>query len=289
MVGSQDHQTMSDRQDRGHPTALTAAAVQMVSGTDAAANLAAADRLIGRAAGQGAALVVLPEVFGWLGGGRGERDAIAEPPGDGPIQAFLGEAARRWGVWLVGGTVLLRSPDGRAHAASLLLDPQGHVAARYDKIHLFDVSLPDRGETYRESDYTCPGTRTVCADAAGARVGLTVCYDVRFPELYRALAKAGAQILTVPSAFTASTGAAHWDVLLRARAVENLAFVVAPAQGGRHPNGRETYGHSAIVDPWGTVLACRGEPGEGVVLARLDLARQAQRRRRFPVLDHRRL
>lgn len=271
------------------PSSVTVAAVQMASGTDVSENLRAAGRLIEHAVDRGASLVALPENFAWLGGDAVSRQAVMETPGGGLVQAFLSDAARRWRIWLIGGTIPLRAPDGRAYAASLALDPDGQVAARYDKIHLFDVDLPEAKERYRESDYTCPGTEAKTVDTVCGRLGLTVCYDMRFPELYRRLAGAGALLFTVPSAFTMSTGAAHWEVLLRARAVENLAFVLAPAQGGRHPNERQTYGESMIVDPWGRVLARRHERGAGVVVAELDLLRQADIRRRFPVLRHCRL
>lgn len=270
------------------PSSVTVAAVQMVSGTDVSENLQTAARLVEQAVDRGAQLVALPENFAWLGGDAASRRAATEVAGEGPIQTFLSDAARKWRIWLSAGTMPMLAPDGRAYAASLALDPDGRVAARYDKIHLFDVELPEAKERYRESDYTCPGDEPKTVDTVCGRVGLTVCYDVRFPELYRRLAGEGTLLFTVPSAFTMSTGAAHWDVLLRARAVENLAFVLAPAQGGRHPNGRETYGQTLIVDPWGRVLARRHERGAGVVVAALDLDRQAALRRRFPVLRHRR-
>lgn len=274
--------------DDGQATSIVAAVVQMVSVDDVEANLAAAGRLVDEAVARGARWVVLPEMFPWLGGDQAARRTITEQPGQGPAQDFLCRTAAARGIWLVGGTLPLRAADGRAHAASLVIDPEGHVAARYDKMHLFDVTLPE-GERYGESAYTCAGDEPLLATLDGVSVGITVCYDMRFPELYRLLAARGARVFTVPSAFTQSTGEAHWDVLLRARAVENLAFVLAPAQGGVHPNGRSTYGHSLIIDPWGRVLARLDAEGEGVAVAELDFSVQAQLRRRFPALDHRRL
>ncbi len=267
---------------------ISAAVVQMVSTTDVALNLDAAGRLVAEAASRGARWVVLPEMFPWLGGDAQARQAITESPGQGPAQDFLSRTAARHGVWLVGGTLPVRAPDGRAHAASLVVDPEGRVAARYDKMHLFDVTLP-AGASYHESAYTCPGTDPLLTEMDGVLTGVTVCYDMRFPELYRLLAVRGARVFTVPSAFTQATGESHWDVLLRARAVENLAFVLAPAQAGLHANGRRTYGHSLIVDPWGRTLAELPAEGEGVAVAELDLAAQTDLRRRFPALDHRRL
>ena len=190
-------------------------------------------------------------------------------------------------MWLVGGTIPLRgSADGRVAAASVVYDAQGRRVARYDKIHLFDVDIPGRAESYRESAHVAPGTQAVVIDTPVGRIGLSVCYDVRFPELFRRLSAAGAQILTVPSAFTSPTGRAHWETLLCARAIENLCYVIAPAQSGFHPNGRETYGDSMIVDFWGRVLQ-RLPRGRGIVIAELDTQRQAETRRNFPALLHR--
>ena len=273
------------------------AAVQMVSTPDVQRNLDAARRLVAQAAAEGAQLVALPEYFCLLG--RSDRDklAIAEVPGDGPIQRMLGEAAREHGLWLIGGTLPMAIAGDAEHVrnACCVYAPDGNLAARYDKMHLFGF---DNGrERYDEARVLRPGSETVALDIAPAagdaappfRVGLSVCYDLRFPELYRALgAKAPCDLLAVPSAFTHTTGEAHWELLLRARAVENQACVIAPAQGGLHENGRRTWGHSMIVGPWGEVLACLPE-GEGVVTAEVDASRIAAVRRQLPALAHRRM
>lgn len=259
----------------------------MTSGPDVGANLAQAGELIESAAAQGARLIGLPENFAFMGLRDADKRAVAESPDEGPAQAFLGQTARRLGVWIIGGTLPLRSgTDGRVAAASLLYDAQGRRVARYDKIHLFDVDLPGRAESYRESAHVVPGTTAVVADTPAGRLGLTVCYDIRFPELYRALSQAGATLLSIPAAFTGPTGRAHWETLVRARAIENLCTVIAPAQSGLHASGRETYGDSMIVDHWGRILA-RLPRGRGVVIADLDPQAQAEVRGSFPALDHR--
>ena len=263
------------------------AALQMTSGPDVSANLEQASSLLERAAAQGALLAVLPENFAFMGLHDADKRGVAESDGDGPIQEFLAAAARRLGIWIVGGTVPLRaSGDGRVAAASLVYSAEGKRVARYDKIHLFDVDIPGRAESYRESDHVAPGSEPVVVDTPAGRLGLSVCYDVRFPELYRRLSAAGAQVLVVPSAFTGPTGRAHWETLLRARAIENLCYVVAAAQSGFHANGRETYGDSLIVDPWGGILQ-RLPRGIGCVIAEVDLELQARLRAGFPALDHR--
>jgi nitrilase len=263
------------------------AALQMTSGPDVSANLASAGELLAEAAAAGAALAVLPENFAFMGLADADKLAVAETEGTGPIQQFLAEAARRLRFWIVGGTIPLRlAGERRVAAASLLLDSSGKAVARYDKIHLFDVDIPGRNESYRESANIAPGKAPIVVETALGRIGMSVCYDVRFPELYRQLSKQGAQILTVPSAFTGPTGRAHWEALLRARAIENLCYVIAPAQSGAHENGRETYGDSMIVDYWGRVLARRPR-GRGVVIADVDLVRQAEVRSGFPALQHR--
>ena len=262
------------------------AALQMVSTPDVERNLDAARTLVARAAAEGARLVILPEYFCLMG--RNDRDklAVAEPLGEGPIQRMLAESAREHAVWLVGGTLPLQSgEEGRAMNANLVFSPAGERVARYDKIHLFRY---DNGkEQYDEGRVLKAGSDPVAFEADGLRVGLSVCYDLRFPELYRALMKPPCDLLCVPSAFTHPTGAAHWEVLLRARAIENQCWVAAAAQGGRHENGRRTYGHSLIVDPWGEIVAVLPE-GEGVVAAELSPERLAEVRRQLPALEHRR-
>jgi deaminated glutathione amidase len=263
------------------------AAIQMTSGPDVAANLAQAGALLEEAAGRGARLAALPENFSFMGLRDADKRAIAEADGSGPAQQFLADSARRLRLWIVGGTIALRSgSDGRVAAASLVYDSGGMRAARYDKIHLFDVDIPGRAESYRESAHVAPGAEAQVLDTPVGRLGLSVCYDVRFPELYRRLSERGAQLLAVPSAFTAPTGRAHWETLLRARAIENLCYVIAPAQSGFHPSGRETYGDSMIVDYWGRILQ-RVPRGRGCALAEVDLARQAAVRESFPALRHR--
>lgn len=272
---------------------FTAAAVQMVSGSDVKTNLATAGRLIGQAAQAGARLVALPENFALLGRREQDKLAVAEPDGAGPIQDFLADTACRHGIHLIGGTIPLRGADPqRVRAACLLHGPDGQRLARYDKIHLFDVDVGESaagGERYRESASIEPGQTAVTVNTALGCIGLAVCYDLRFPELFRALQARGAQILVLPSAFTETTGAAHWHLLCRARAVENLCYLVAPGQGGLHDNGRRTYGHSLIASPWGEVLAERIEMGEGTACATIDLAAMERVRERFPALQHRRL
>jgi nitrilase len=264
------------------------AVVQMSSGQDREANLASAATLLESAAREGAGLVVLPENFAFLGRSESDRIAVAEPPGAGPMQDFLAASARQLGIWIVGGTLpVLESGESRPRAACLLYDDHGCLAARYDKIHLFDVNLPGSSEGYRESDGIAPGAEAVVAAVPWGRLGLAVCYDVRFPELFRVMSAAGMDAVALPAAFTAPTGRAHWELLVRARAVDNLACVLAAAQWGEHPGGRRTWGDSMIVNHWGEVLARRRE-GTGVVVADLDLAAQREARQRFPVLEHRR-
>jgi len=268
---------------------VLAAAVQMASGPQVDANLLEAERLVAQAAEAGARLVVLPENFAFLGARERDKLAVREAEGEGPIQAFLSQQAARHGIWLVGGTVPLATADpSRVRAACLLYGPDGKAVARYDKMHLFDVEVPDSGERYTESETIEPGEEPVVAETPLGRVGLAVCYDLRFPELFRAMVDRGMEILAVPSAFTAATGRAHWELLVRARAVENQCHVVAAAQGGYHFAGRETHGDSMIVDPWGTVLG-RLPRGAGVVVAELDPGRTREIRGRFPALAHRRL
>ena len=268
------------------------AALQTVSGVHLDANLARARLLLEQAAQQGAELAVLPEYFCLMGQGDEAKLRICEQPGQGPIQDFLADTARELGLWIVGGTLPLATSDGtdpRASNSSCVYSPQGRCEARYDKIHLFRY---DNGrESYDEARTLQPGQTPVSFDLPSRdgqtwRVGLSICYDLRFPELYRAHAQAGAQLLLVPSAFTHTTGQAHWEPLLRARAIENLAYVAAAAQGGVHENGRRTWGHSMVVDPWGRVLDVLPE-GEGLVLAELDAALLRLCRQQLPALSHR--
>jgi predicted amidohydrolase len=267
----------------------TFAAVQMTSGPEVEANLAAAGGLIEAAAGAGASVVLLPENFNFIGRRDGDKRAIAEGYGGGPTQDFLAATARRHGIWIIGGTLPLRSEaaDGRVTNSLLVYDAGGRCVARYDKIHLFDVDVPGKpGETYRESSNVAPGRDVVLVDTPAGRVGLSVCYDMRVPELYRRLSEGGAEILVMPAAFTVPTGRAHWEMLLRARAVENLCYVAAAAQSGVHPNGRETYGDSLIVDYWGRVLT-RLPRGSGFVSAVIDREALKRVRAEFPALQNR--
>ncbi len=265
------------------------AAIQMTSSHRVEENLTVAGGLLRAAKDAGAELACLPENFSFLGLQNADKLEVAEADGAGRVQSFLGATARALGLWILAGTVNLRvDSTDRVANASLLFDAQGRRVARYDKIHLFDVAIPGRDEQYRESRHVMPGDRIVVVDTPVGRAGLSVCYDVRFPELYRALVAQGADWLAVPSAFTVPTGHAHWEVLLRARAIENLCYVVAPAQAGTHSSGRETYGDTLIVDYWGQVLARRVRDA-GIVVADLDLDQLAQTRARFPVLQNRRL
>jgi nitrilase len=266
---------------------MKAAAIQMVSGTSLEANLAEARNLLQQAAQAGAQLAVLPEYFCLMGHKDSDKLEARESFGDGAVQRFLGQAARELGLWIVGGTLpLVAGDEAHVRNSSMVFSPAGEQVARYDKIHLFKF---DNGrERYDESRVIESGAEPVAfelQDSSGHswRIGMSVCYDLRFPELYRSLK---ADVLLVPSAFTYVTGQAHWELLLRARAVENLAYVIAPAQGGVHENGRRTWGHSMVVDPWGVVMAQQGE-GAGVVMADLEPARQAQLRKQLPALEHR--
>jgi deaminated glutathione amidase len=269
---------------------MKVAALQMVSTGLLADNLAQAAALLAQAAGQGAELAVLPEYFCMIGQSDADKLAIQEPFGAGPIQQFLADAARQHGLWLVAGTLPLSASSAeRVFNSSLAYNPQGECVARYDKIHLFRF---DNGrERYDESRVLDRGTTPTqfalpSRDGHVWQVGMSVCYDLRFPELYRGYAQSGVDLLLVPAAFTHTTGQAHWEVLLRARAIENLAFVAAAAQGGVHPNGRQTWGQSILIDPWGQVLASQAQ-GAGVVVADLSAADMAERRSQLPALQHR--
>jgi nitrilase len=264
------------------------AGVQMASGPQVTANLIEAERLLVRAAQAGARIAVLPEHFACMGMKDTDKLAVAEAPGQGPIQDQLARIAQREGLWIVAGTVPLRAVgSAKVSAACLVFDAQGQQIARFDKMHLFDVHLPASEETYRESATQLAGDQVVVVDTPAGRMGLAVCYDLRFPELFRAMVDAGAEWFALPAAFTQLTGQAHWELLLRARAVENLMYGVAAAQGGYHANGRETFGHSLIVDPWGAVVDVLPR-GSGIVLGDLDTQRVHALRTRFPALSHRR-
>lgn len=263
------------------------AAVQMVSGMNVAANLADAAQLIEAAASAGARLVVLPENFAYLGEESAQFPTVSERYHSGPIQQFLAGAAKRHKIWIVGGTIPLQTNHkSKVRAACLLYNDQGAVVARYDKIHLFDVTVEGQSpRCYRESLTVEPGSEVVVAETPFGKLGLAVCYDLRFPELFRAMVVQGMELLAVPAAFTAVTGAVHWEALLRVRAIENLCYVIAAAQGGQHESGRETHGDSLVVDPWGLVLA-RIARGPGMIDCKLDRRHTQTIRSRFPSLDH---
>ena len=265
------------------------AAIQMTSSHVVADNLQAAGELLREAKEQGAEVACLPENFSFIGLRDADKLQVAEADGEGPVQDFLSDTARRLKLWILGGSTVIKSDSAdRVANASLLFDADGKRVARYDKIHLFDVTIPGRNERYLESAHVTPGSTAAVADTPAGRLGLSVCYDMRFPELYRDLVAKGAEWLSMPAAFTVPTGRAHWETLLRARAIENLCYVVAPAQSGTHTSGRETYGDTLIVDYWGEVLA-RLPKGAGVITADIDRAKLAQTRARFPALDNRRL
>jgi predicted amidohydrolase len=259
------------------------AAIQTVASTSVDRNLAVAEELIGDAADQGARLVALPEWFCFIGPEERDKLAIREKDGDGPIQSFLSRTAARFHVWLIGGSLpIATTAANKVRNSCLVFDAAGQRVARYDKIHLFGFEMGE--EKYREANTIERGTAPQAIESPFGRIGLSVCYDVRFPELYRALGEL--DLISVPSAFTVPTGQAHWETLLRARAIENLAWVIAPAQGGRHESGRVTHGHSMIVDPWGKVRACLPE-GPGVVIAEIDPSYQTKMRAALPALENR--
>jgi len=265
----------------------TVACIQMASGPNVGANLLEAERLIGMAVDKGAKLIVLPENFAIMGKEESDKVAVRESDDGGPIQDFLSQQAVKQGIWLVGGTVpMVAKADNKIRAACLLYNDQGKQAARYDKIHLFDVSLVDSDERYAESEAIESGDQAVVVETPFGKLGLAVCYDLRFPELFRTMLDQGMDLIAMPSAFTAITGKAHWSILVRARAIENLCYVLAAGQGGYHVNGRETYGHSMIVDPWGQVMNELAN-GSGLVCADIDLQRLKNIRRTFPALEHR--
>jgi nitrilase len=270
---------------------MRVAAIQMNSGPDVGANLELAGTLLAEAAGDDCRLAVLPENFALMPLRGKDKARHAEAAGDGPIQAFLASAAAEYGLWIVGGSIPLVSPEignDRVYGACPVYDERGRAQALYRKIHLFDVDLVDKGESYRESNSMYPGDEPVAVGTPAGTLGLTICYDLRFPELYRRLVDLGATLFTVPAAFTATTGEAHWHTLLRARAIENLAYVIAPGQYGRHPDNRSTFGHSLICDPWGRILAEQPE-GDCVVAADIEPGLPDRLRREFPALANRRL
>ena len=269
--------------DKSSPIGL--AALQMNSGDDVAVNLQHAEALIASAVGNGAKLLLLPENFAFMGKHENSKLAIAEADGSGKIQEFLASSAQRHGIWLIAGTVPIRAGTDKVWPACCAYSPAGERVARYDKMHLFDVEVAgdSEAEQYRESDSFMAGNKPTVLETPFGRIGLSVCYDLRFPELYRQL---NADIIVVPAAFTMATGRAHWQLLLQARAVENLAYVVAAGQTGAHPSGRRTWGHSMVIGPWGETLGEFAE-GEGVAAGNYDQQHLSELRHRFPALEHR--
>lgn len=264
---------------------MKVASIQMISGPEVGPNLETASRLIAAAATDGARLVALPEYFPLIGASDETRLAVREQPGVGPMQDFLADAARRHGIWLIGGSIPLAADDpGKLLNSCLVFDDQGRQVARYDKIHLFGFTKG--AEHYDEAATIAPGHRVVTFDSPFGRIGLAICYDLRFPELFRAMGPV--DLIVLPAAFTETTGRAHWETLLRTRAIENQCYLLASAQGGQHPTGRQTHGNSMIIDPWGDIVA-RMDKGEGVVAAELDPARIAEVRASLPALQHRKL
>lgn len=264
------------------------AAIQMVSTPDVDANLDCARRLLRQAAAEEAKLAVLPEYFPIIGDDEQLKLQYQEPFGDGPLQDFLAQAAKEHGFWLMGGTIPLQASNSEhVFNSCLLFNPDGECVNRYDKIHLFDVCVDQkRDESYNESNTIEAGNQVVVAETPFAKIGMSICYDLRFPELYRKMVDSGVDIITVPSAFTETTGSRHWQMLLRARAVENLSFIIAPNQGGQNTERRKTWGHSMIIDPWGEILVSM-EKGPGVICADLDFAHMRELRNAFPALQHR--
>jgi nitrilase len=261
----------------------------MNSGREVRQNLQTIDNLLSEAATRGVSIAFLPENLAIMGVSDEDKLAHAEDPGSGPIQEYLADAARRYNLWVVAGSLPLKSSQpGKCYGASIVYDNEGKASSVYRKMHLFDVDLPQRDERYRESATMDFGDDFVVVPSPLGRLGLSICYDLRFPEHYRRLVDDGATVFSIPAAFTAATGRAHWHSLLRARAIENLAYVIAAGQHGSHPSGRETYGHSVIIDPWGQIIA-ELETGDGVVDARIDPALPGKLRAEFPVLEHRRI
>jgi len=262
----------------------------MASSPNISSNLIEAERIIAEAASAGVKLVALPENFALMGLHELDKIEHKEQDGSGPIQDFLASIAKKYAVWIVAGTLPIADPDNdnKVMASCLVYNELGERVARYDKIHLFDVHVPGSDEVYRESDSISKGNSPLVIDSPFGKLGIAVCYDLRFPELFRTMQEQGMEILIVPSAFTHKTGAAHWELLIRARAVENLCYVIAPNQGGFHVNGRQTFGHSMIVDPWGTILD-NLKTNAGFVAADIDIPRLGKTRETFPVLQHRQI
>jgi nitrilase len=264
------------------------AAIQLISGTNVNANLLATEKMLEQVAQQGATLAVLPENFAFIGAQCQDAAVICETPGEGPLQTFLSRLAARLGIWIVGGTIPLKTTNTtKWRSSSLVYDATGHQVGRYDKQHLFDVNLPDTDQSFNESDSIEPGNQTCVIETPIGKLGIAICYDLRFPELFRDLINQSAEIIAVPAAFTTVTGQAHWEILVRARAIENLAYIIAAGQGGYHVQGNETHGHSMIVDPWGSILDQR-ERGNGYAMAPINHEFQQHTRRNFPCLAHRR-
>jgi predicted amidohydrolase len=258
--------------------------VQMISSAKVTENLQQVEKLMTEASEKGVSLIVLPENFAFMGLNEQDKLQVAETEGRGPIQDKISQLANQLRLWVVAGTMPIKGSGSKVRASCIVYDDKGLKAARYDKIHLFDVRVSEH-EWHQESAAIERGNELVVVDTPVGKIGLTVCYDLRFPELYQQLLFKGAQLFTVPSAFTAVTGLAHWEVLLRARAIENLSYVLAPDQGGHHENGRHTYGHSMVVEPWGKILEQK-EAGVGLVVADIDLDRLHQLRKQFPCVDH---
>jgi deaminated glutathione amidase len=265
------------------------AVIQMASGSILKGNILEAGKLIKNAVDDGVEVIVLPENFGMITANESDILQYGETFGDGPLQDFLAQQSAKHNIYLVGGTLPVKSENSNKIRNTLLVyDPQGECISRYDKIHLFDVWLPSADEQYHESSMFEPGEETVVLQVGDMKLGLAICYDLRFPELFRALVDKGAEVIVLPAAFTAVTGKAHWHTLLKARSIENLCYLAASAQGGYHVNGRETYGHSLIVDPWGKVVD-EIDSGSGYAIADINLSQQQQIRERFPVLTHRKI
>jgi len=280
----------SDNSDNNSttPEALVAA-IQMASSPNVSSNLYEAQRLIAMAADAGAKLVVLPENFALMGMDEEAKLEIQEKAGEGRLQQFLSEAAKKYSVWLVGGTIPIATGDAhKIRAAAMIYNDQGKLVGRYDKTHLFDVHIPETGDHYVESETIEAGDKVTVVDTPFGRLGVAICYDLRFPEVFRNMVQQGVEIIALPSAFTSITGRAHWEVLVRARAIENLSYVIAAGQGGYHINGRESHGDSMIVDPWGNVLD-RLLSGSGFVIGKINQKFLRDTRRSFPALDHRKM